>query len=94
MNRLGRIIELKRKSLGLTRKQLAARLGIKPDTLRDIEYGANVKYLHTLIPKIASSLGMSISELYGVTPPPQETISLAIKIRQLADDIISKCQGF
>lgn len=70
---IGRIIAEKRKEAGMTQEQLASRLQITLQAVSKWENGVGLPDL-TLIPQIASALGISPNELFGVSKQAQDNI--------------------
>ncbi|NPV72895.1 MAG: helix-turn-helix transcriptional regulator [Pelotomaculum sp.] len=56
-----------RESLGMSQKELAEKAGIAQSTVHYIESGGN--YTHKTLQKLATALGISVSELLGETQP-------------------------
>src|SRR5258706_14714156 len=69
---LGTLIGLYRRSLGLSEKTLAERLGISPQYLNDIEMERRTPHKPELIDKLSAELGVSADIFYfciGKLPP-------------------------
>ena len=63
---IGRIIAVKRKEKGLTQEGLANLLQITPQAVSKWENGVGLPDV-TLVPRIATALGISVDELFGQT---------------------------
>lgn len=79
---IGRIIAEKRKLAGMTQEALASKLNITPQAISKWENGVGLPDL-TLVPQIASALGISLSELFGAeesrqAPVPREYMGLSL----------------
>lgn len=75
---IGKNLRRFRKEKGLTQVELAARSGVSQVTISEIETGSkpNKQPLHVTIAKLASALGLPVSQL--VTGEEKETMSFAI----------------
>ncbi len=79
---IGRIIAEKRKEAGMTQEQLAQKLMITPQAVSKWENGVGLPDL-TMIPQIASVLGISPNELFGVSKQAQANLPQTFRGLQL-----------
>ena len=69
MNTMGETIKRRRKELGMTQTEFAEKLDISSKTVSRWESGVQLPDV-ILVPEIASVLGISVNELYGITEGP------------------------
>lgn len=90
MQHVGLRVQTLRKQKGLTRLQLAEKLGFKASVIRDFEYGVRVKELEVLLPRVADYFGITIDQLFGQSINEQELLKTAQEIEKLTRNLITK----
>lgn len=75
MKRIGDIIAMLRKERNMTQEEVAASIGVSPQSISKWENSASMPDI-MLLPVIADFFGVSIDELFGKPAGEESTVSL------------------
>jgi transcriptional regulator with XRE-family HTH domain len=79
---LGKAISIKRKSMGLSQKELAALVGVDGESISRFERGTVVPSLHRL-ERVATSLNMGVGDLLSISSPlPEDQTQQLLQLMQ------------
>ena len=79
---LGKAISVKRTSLGLSQKELAALVGVDGESISRFEIGTVVPSLHRL-ERVATALNMGVGDLLSISSPlPEDQTQQLLQLMQ------------